>query len=263
MNLRKHLPLLAFPAAEIAFFVFAVLNFGERPAAALLGVFLAALALCFCVHVCFHEMVHASGPKDSAALLLGSCAASVLQGLPFDGYRCHHDNHHRCNNSLEDYSSTWEATPGGPKPQTWWRYSLLWPRQLSLAHEDMRRQAEDGRLPRTIQRRIRVEKWLLIAAVTGLGLFSWKALLLYALTIYGGWTLVALHNYGQHSPFDRNATKSYPNALYNALFCNNGLHHEHHRRPHIPWYALTRDPAAPQTGLPYLLSFLSTRTHGL
>ncbi len=264
MNIRDHLPLLAFPAAELVFFGLAVSSLGEHPARAILGLFLAGLALSFCVHVCFHEMVHAPGPKDSFALLLGSCAATLLQGLPFDGYRCHHDNHHRCNNSLEDYSSTWKEGPAGPKPQTWWRYSLLWPRQLILAHADMRRQAADGRLPGEIARRIRAEKWLLIAASVGLGLFSWKTLLLYALTIYWGWTLVALHNYGQHPPLDlKEATRSYPSALYNAVFCNNGLHCEHHQRPHIPWHALTRDSAAPQTGLPYLLSSLSARIHAL
>ena len=86
MKLRQHLPLLAFPAAELVFFGLAVSNLEKHPAAAVLGLLLAGLALCFCVHVCFHEMVHASGPKDSFALLLGSGAATLLQGLPFDGY---------------------------------------------------------------------------------------------------------------------------------------------------------------------------------
>ena len=239
MNLRRRLALLIFPFAELVLFSFAVLSLHGHPVVTIAWLCSAGLALCLSVHICFHEMVHATGPEDSFTRLLSAYAATLMQGMPFDGYRCHHYNHHRHSNNLEDYSSTWEASPAGPQAQTWWRYALLWPRQILKARADMRAQGLEGRLPRWIQRRIRREKWALILTMTGLGIVSWKALLLYVGVIYCGWALVALYNYRQHPPSDpREAILSYRGAFYNFIFCNNGLHREHHAQPDIPWHAL-------------------------
>jgi fatty acid desaturase len=199
---------LVFPIAQAILFVLALSHPSLFP--------LALLAMVFTLHVTAHECVH--HPAGS----LAESAMSLFLGVPFEGYRLHHQNHHRFENGLEDWSTTRAAR--GPI-----LYALGWPSQLLRGWRSFR---GDPTLPKTL----RLQQILLLLWAIALGVLAWKALLLWLAMVYLGWALIALHNYGQHPP--RGETTSLASPVYNALTCNNGLHAEHHRAPGVPWNRL-------------------------
>lgn len=250
MRLWRLLP-LAFPVMEVACFAAAVAFGPEQPLAALGMLALTAVMLCFALHITYHEWVHQGHPGG----LAGELVISALIGLPLDGYRWHHLNHHRHENALEDYSTTWEPGPQRPVAQVWWRYVLGWPRQLVRSAKDMRERDRAGMLPPGLGARVRRQKRALGALFVTLLVVRWPVALAYLLTTYAGWALVSLHNFGQHPPVsygDALAT-SYRGSLYNLVFCQNGLHHEHHRDPALPWDRLVPLEGAPLVERPHLL----------
>jgi fatty acid desaturase len=82
-----------------------------------------------------------------------------------------------------------------------------------------------------------------VACLVGFGtllLLSWHyVVMLLVPVLYLGWVLEHIENYYEHfggEPEDRYANStSYYGRLYNALFCNEGYHQEHHLRPNVHW----------------------------
>ncbi len=243
--------MLVFPLLEAALFACACACGTARPVAAALALGAAALMLCFSVHVCAHEAVH---HPEHARFPGAGALMTLAMGLPLEGYRWHHMNHHRWNNRLEDYSTTWRATRRGPRPWPLAAYVLAWPWQLARSAAGMRAAAAAGALSLAAQRAVRRQKLLLLAVLVALATGWPRIALAYLGLVYVGWALVALQNYGQHPPrvYGAEAATSYPAALYNRLTFRNGLHAEHHDTPQLPWHALV--PRAPsRIALPHLL----------
>jgi fatty acid desaturase len=226
--------LLLFPALQAVLFGFSCALCAEHAPIAVGLIGIAAILLCFSVHVSIHEAVH---HPDLARFPFAGPLLSLVMGLPFQGYRWHHANHHRCNNTLADYSSTWRSTPQGPRPWPLWRYVFGWPRQLARSGFAMRAAAARGEMPRSTQRAIRAEQITLLVAIAGLVVFAPRMALLYLGLVYAGWALIALQNYGQHPPreYGADVPTTYASRLYNRLFFRNGLHAEHHDQPHLAW----------------------------
>lgn len=237
--MHRSLHLALFPLAELATLGSALALVPAHPlSAAALGL-VAALALDFSVHIALHELVHVSGEADDPWRRALGWGATLLAGLPFDGYRWHHYNHHRFANAPGDFSSTLGRRA--------LEYALRWPSQTIAARADFQARLLAGEAPRWIADRITAQKRLLALLLVALALFSWKALALYVAVIYVGWALVSVHNYGQHPPDARDgAATSFAHPLYNRIFCNNGIHFEHHDRPGAPWHALVAEPTAPE-----------------
>ena len=106
-----------------------------------------------------------------------------------------------------------------------------------------------------IKENIDLQKWALLSFYIVLGALDWRILGLYIVQTYLGWAFITLHNYGQHLPLaDKEAyATSYQNQLYNKLFCNNGIHYEHHDQPKLAWHELFPNPHAPKiVDLPHL-----------
>ncbi len=220
-----------FPLLELSGFLLAIS--AEGPLAAALWLGPAALALSLTVHLVVHEWLHQGHPFGIA----GEFLASSLIGMPFDAYRWHHWNHHRHENGLEDYSSTWVGTPEDPRPRSLLAYALLWPAQAQRSRRDFRRLDGAGSLPPGIAARVHRQKRFLQLLLLGLALASPWAAFLYLALVYLGWALIGVHNYGQHLPVDYHGprTTSFRARGYNAWLLNNGLHAEHHADPSIPW----------------------------
>ena len=237
-----------YPVIEVACFAGAWSAGGWWTLAWLAG---AALALCLALHVTYHEWAHQGAPGG----LPGECAITLLIGMPFDGYRWHHLNHHRHANALEDFSTTFRAGASGPEPQAWLPYALGWPRQLARSSAEMRARDRAGTLPPGLGAKVRRQKRWVQVALLGLAVVSWRAALAWLATMYAGWALVAVHNYGQHPPIAHGSglSTSYRGALYNRVLCANGLHHEHHRDPALPWERLAPLADAPRVARPHLL----------
>jgi len=216
----------------------------------------AAVALSWSVHICFHVGVHRLG-GDWWAALAGLIATPVM-GMPFDGYRLHHRNHHRHDNGSEDVSRTWTPTASGPRPRQPLLYALGWPLDLWRSRRWMRQEVAAGMVESWVRRRIVAQQALLLALVGTLLWWDPRAAGLYLLYVYAGWALISLHNYGQHPPA-AGAARSQHGRLYNLLTANNGLHVEHHAQPGAPISALMPDPGARRTRWPHPLAALVER----
>lgn len=251
--------IFVFPVLQVALFGTACVLSTTQPLAAVALAVLAAVLLCFSVHVSIHEAVHQ--PALTRFRLAGPIL-SLVMGLPFQGYRWHHRNHHQHNNGLDDYSSTWRRTAAGPRPWPLWRYALGWPRQLVRSGLAMRAAAASGGVPTATQRAIRIEQVALLATLLGLGVGAPRAALLYLVQVYAGWALIALQNFGQHPPLrcGLEAPTSYYAGLYNRLLFRNGLHAEHHAQPHLAWHEIEPQPH-PAIAAPHLLQPFWRRGH--
>jgi len=201
----------------------------------------ASLALCFAVHISFHEWVHQQPAGRYPTLQpVARSIATVCMGIPFDGYWWHHMNHHRFENTLDDYSSTWRVTAAGPKPRSLASYVAGWPVQFAQAVRRMKAEDRAGHFPVAVNRWLGFEKGLLALVWMFLLYRSWRGAVAYAALIYMGWAWVALLNYFQHPPirYGQDPVTSFYSVWYNRLFLKNGLHAEHHARPQIPWLYL-------------------------
>ncbi|NBX82073.1 fatty acid desaturase [bacterium] len=261
MNEKKHkvlhvrnLHLLLFPLVEVWSFCACLQASSWWEKGLWLGI--AALALNFGVHVTFHELVHLSGSRESGWIKVLSDLVTVCCGIPFDGYRWHHYTHHRFNNGPEDYSCTWKSQADGVAvPHNCWAYAFAWPSQLMKGRADLIRQLKMSEAPRWIQQRIQRQKMLLTILYLSLLLWNWPTAIWYFALTYWGWFLVTLHNYGQHLPLRKAGAyaTSYQSRWYNWVFCNNGIHYEHHADPGIIWYELKPSLEAPcPVGFPHL-----------
>jgi len=252
--MKRLIPLAVFPLVQVAAFVSAGVTYAEFPwiAAGLLAV--SVLSLDLTVHIFLHECIHAL--HWERVPWPGAFALTAIGGLPFDGYRLHHYNHHRHDNGPEDFSTTWSWDgSGGRRPRNLLAYMILWPGELARARRAIRIQAAAGEIPPGLQSRLRLQKIFLGALLLTLALVSWPWALGYAVMVYGGWALVSLHNYGQHLPIEgRGPVTSVPGRAYNALLFNNGLHVEHHANPAVPWHSITPDPASQRTAAPHLVA---------
>jgi fatty acid desaturase len=247
------LPLMVYPLAQSTAFALACLLADHAPLAAAAWWALSALLLVSSVHIALHEWVHV---RRSWAVIAVSAPFSLIVGLPFDGYRLHHLNHHQHDNGPGDFSCTWRAAPDGPRPRRLLPYCLGWPAQALRARRSIHDGLARGEAQATTRRLIEAQKVLLLLAIAALAWWSPRAALLYLAMTYAGWTLVSLQNYGQHPPRLGGGVPgaSCTSRLYNLVFANNGLHWEHHRAPGRPWYRLRADPAAPRSPGPHLLN---------
>jgi fatty acid desaturase len=220
---------------------------------------LSALLLCLSVHVSIHEAVHHPG---LARFPLSGAVFTLVMGLPFQGYRWHHFNHHRWNNALDDYSSTWRATPDGPRPWPLWRYVLGWPRQLVRSGLAMRAAHAAGEVPAATHRAIRREQATLLLLLAALAVFAPRIAVLYVALVYAGWSLISLQNFGQHPPrvYGNDTPTSYYSPLYNLVLFRNGFHAEHHEEPNLPWHDIAPTPTAPIRAPHLLQPFVERRT---
>lgn len=227
--IRSPYPTLIYPIFQCLLFLMAI-YYSERNAwVALSLALLASLMLAIAIHVCFHEFLHYSARNPTPFLLLPG-SVTLWMGLPFDGFRVHHMNHHRFLNGPQDISSTWTIDGKSMHPLV---YMFLWPAQIIKTKSELIRSS--------VLQNIRWQKrWLAVLLMLML-LLSWKIFLLYWVMVYFGWTLTAAWNYYQHPPIPTFETSSVYAKWYNLLLFNNGLHREHHQNPDQSWSQLKRE----------------------
>ena len=243
-----------FPLLELLFFILAYV--ASAPLFSFLLILVAAVLLSFSIHIFFHECVHV---RDEFPLPF-NVLATLFLGLPFDGYRVHHFNHHTYINDLKDFSSTWFEENGKKKGFTPCRYAFGWLRQLSRAiREPKPFDASLGDVAK-VKTRIEPQKIALFLFSILLAFISLKVFILYFALVYFGWAFSALHNYGQHPPIKQEPVYTYANKIYNALFFNNGLHWEHHDKPWLSWNQLLLDDDSPRIKHSHLIEPCISRT---
>jgi len=227
--------LTIFPALEVFFFISAI--FESNLFLSLLFMLVASVLLSFSIHIYFHECVHARKNYPIAVNIIHS----LLLGLPFDGYRVHHFNHHTHENGLKDFSTTWFMQDGKRVGYSACSYYFGWIRQLNAAMREPEPFDQSLGDVATIKARIPVQKVAILFFFIILAFAGFKYFILYFLLIYFGWAFSALHNYGQHPPIEKEPICTYADQRYNVFFFNNGLHWEHHDKPWLSWDELELD----------------------
>ena len=240
--------LAVFPLLMLVFFIAGVLT--SNLVISILLVIIAGVWLSFSIHIFFHECVHFRSEYPQWINII----KTLFLGLPFDGYRVHHYNHHTHANGIKDFSSTWYLQNNTKKPFTPCRYTFGWLRQLSASIiEPDPFDPSMGDVDK-IKQRIHAQKVALFLFCIALAFIGLKAFLLYFLLVYSGWAFSALHNYGQHPPIEDEVICTYANKGYNRFFFNNGLHAEHHNKPWLSWNELILENNSHLILLPHLIA---------
>ena len=239
--------LAIYPLLELVFFIAA--NIVEQPLLSIIFIVIAGILLSFSIHIFFHECVHVREEFSLPVNIINT----LFLGLPFDGYRVHHYNHHTYANELADFSSTWYLKNGEKTAFKPCRYTFGWLRQLSRAiHEADPFSHTLGDVYK-IKARIEPQKIALFLFCILLAFISLKTFILYFVLVYLGWAFSALHNYGQHPPIENEVVCTFANNFYNKITFNNGLHWEHHDKPWLGWEQITLDKESSRINLPHLI----------
>lgn len=248
--IRKHYKLFIFPVLQLFFFLLSLQVAGSAYFCCLI---LAGFLMCFSVHISYHELIHRTHhyQKDHWFFYLGT----MFIGMPLDGYRLHHLNHHRFSNAIGDYSSTWKATSSGPKARSVWTYCLAWPYFVFISRKGMKEDLLSGLTKQSHQLRLNRQKFFFLIFNLTLLLISPGLFFSYLAMVYFGWAFTSLQNYGQHRPLSYELTQTYScgDEFYNWILANNGLHWEHHAQPVLPWYSLERCDLVPRLNCPHLV----------
>ncbi len=245
-----------FPLLEFIFFLLAYLS--NHYFSSLAFIFLASILLSFSIHIFFHECVHARKKYPSSINIF----FSLFLGMPFDGYRVHHLNHHTYSNGLNDFSSTWCFSKGKKIARSAWGYCFGWLKQVViLIHSPNPFDATWGDLEQ-IKVSIKPQKIALFLFVLTLAFIDLKAFTLYFVLVYFGWVFTSLYNYGQHPPIEAELVCTYSNRVFNTLFFNNGLHWEHHDKPWLSWSQIELDAKSPRIQYAHLINPFFEKSHG-
>lgn len=258
MKVTQLIHLLLFPLLQLGFFlVFAfTINLSYW---AFLWILPAALLLNFTLHISIHYLVHFPVRNKIIAPISGFLLTAIL-GLPYHYYEMSHWNHHRYNNNLEDFTTTWKKKRTGeiiPKP--FLSYILFW---LFVPPGDLNKQFEsairDGYSTKNKQNLASMEFVFNLILWGLLAFLSVFILIGYLLMIYIAWVLISAQNYGQHMPDEYQKHKGYSfyARWYNSIFVNNGLHKEHHDQPELSYWQLSNKKGDGAVDQPHLMAGL-------
>lgn len=227
-----------FTIGQVVLFVLGLSLLPEHWALSILLILLAGLFLNFSLHITVHHFVHFRFQFTLINVTI-ELLYSITLGLPYTFYKMQHFNHHRYNNQLGDFTSTWTESNGKLVPKNLLKYILFWwiPTQTNI----FKRAEEDGDLKPGDKMKMGVQLIFILCIYLGLYFINPLYTILYLVMFYTGWSLVALTNFGQHLPIAYGESYSYLNAFYNVIFFNNGLHHEHHKKPNLNYNELKKE----------------------
>lgn len=250
---KKHILLFIFPVLQAGFFALALFLISNQLILSIGFLFIAALFLNFSLHISIHYHVHFNYKSVFLNFIL-DCMYSALLVLPFHFYKMQHFNHHRYNNLLHDFTSTWKINEGGPVRRSFIAYSFFWIFRGGSFKETKNLALKDGDLKKEWLPKMRLELFFILCTCVCLALLNPFFLLYYLIMFYAGWCMIAMHNYGQHLPVKYGDTLAYSfyNKFYNFIFFNNGLHYEHHHKPGADYWELKSESAA-KNKFPHLL----------
>jgi fatty acid desaturase len=190
--------------------------------------------------VASHNFVHTPWFKQNWLNRCYMVLNSVNIGLPMAHYYQEHLKHHRYGNDRPDpQGQTKDPTSTFACGQNGQHENLLSYCALGLFRTDLSESfAEICKKGSGLQLCCEI-----VACILSLAIYlvlSWQyCLWLFLPVFYCGWMLEHLENYYEHfggTPENKYANStSYYGRLYNALFCNEGYHQEHHLRPNVHW----------------------------
>lgn len=220
---------------EVLAFIAAIMLFPDHFVWSIILLLLSALFLNFSLHITVHHFLHFT-PKNRIAKTTLELLYSVILVLPYNFYRLQHFNHHRHNNLIGDFTSTWKKKGDTIVSKSFFSYSFLWLFTIPTGQLSVKG-LQHGDIEKSHLLKMKRELALIVIVFTMLLWLSPIACLAYTILFYLGWSFVAMTNYGQHLPISYNDTLAYtyPKKWYNTLFFNNGLHYEHHENPGLDY----------------------------
>jgi fatty acid desaturase len=257
MDKREFL-LVTFPLLQSASFAASCLLLDTSPVLAAVFLLVASLCLSFALHITYHYHVHFKRHSESVNRLIDFAITAFL-GLPFHYYQLLHWNHHKHDNALGDFTSTWTQVAGRPVAKNLFSYALLWPLRRDVRiREQLRIASRDGYFKASHRLPLALESAFVLAIYATLAYSNVRLAVAYLSMVYLGWSFIALHNYGQHLPevYGDSEGNSYYGSLYNLLTVYNGLHNEHHQRPSVKYWDLTAPAPRSEIGSPHLVEGL-------
>jgi fatty acid desaturase len=224
-----------FPLLQGLFFIASINIYKAYNIWALVLLFASALLMNFSLHITVHHYVHFRfRPKwlDRIFELLNT----LIIGMPFGFYRMQHLNHHRHNNLIGDFTSTWKQKNEEIVASNHITYSFLWFFN-STVKKSIQQAKSEGDLSQERQLRMKIELVFLTIFYGVLFYLNPIFALAYFGLFYFGWCFIATSNFGQHLPlvYGQTVGHSFYNKFYNWLFFNNGLHYEHHAHPDLDY----------------------------
>lgn len=250
---KKHILLFIFPTLQVIFFVLALSFIQTELILSLIFLFLSTIFLNFSLHISVHYHVHFKY-KNNLLNFIIDCLYSVLLVLPFHFYMMQHFNHHRYNNLINDFTSTWKKEGTEIKSRKFIVYSFFWIFRRSSFKKMKDLALNDGDFKNEWMSKIRIELLFVLCTCIILVLINSLFLIYYISMFYLGWSLIAMHNFGQHLPirYGKTVAYSFYNKFYNVIFFNNGLHYEHHKSPQTDYWEL-KSESAEQNKLPHII----------
>ena len=190
--------------------------------------------------VATHNFVHTPWFSSKVLNQVYAVLNSVNLGSPVTHYRHLHLNHHRYGNDRQDAKG---HTQDGSSTFAYGKHSrsehVISYCGLAILRDDVTETLREARTHNEVTQ-LWLELGACVLAMIGYLLISWKFFVFFALPVfYWGWFLTYFANYYEHfgaDPDERYGNSaSYYGRIYNALFCNEGYHQEHHLRPNTHW----------------------------
>lgn len=224
-----------FPLLQVMFFIGALSIYKENIIWALVLGVASALFMNFSLHIVVHHYVHFRF-KLKWLNHMFELFYTLIISMPFKFYRMQHLNHHRYNNLIGDFTSTWKQEKEEIIPTKYFYYSFLWFIGTPLL-KSIKQAESEGDLSEEEHTWMKIELVFLAVFYGVLFYLNPVFALAYIGLFYLGWCLIATTNFGQHLPlvYGQTIGHSFYNKFYNWLFFNNGLHHEHHAHPSLDY----------------------------
>ncbi len=247
MKIYYHLNLLLYPALQVSCFVLAAYFVKTNLLYTGLFIFLAAFFMSFSLHISYHHHVHFK-PQSKTLNRLVDFLISLVLGLPFHFYKLQHLNHHKYNNEVEDMTSTYIIKDDKTVAKAFIPYVFFWFLNIGGFKKQKEKAIKDRYFTPKDHKKMIAEGLLNILFIMVLFYINWTYGILFGVMFYLGWSMIALHNYGQHLPGKQHQIAySYYGKFYNRIFMNNGLHYEHHIYPGLEYWDLKEDALPERT----------------
>lgn len=245
--MKYKINLLVYPFLQAFFLILSLYFVKTNMMYAGVSIILAALFMSFSLHITYHHHVHHK-PKAKGLNYGLDYIISMLLGMPFHFYKLQHLNHHKHNNEIGDMTSTYQKSGNEVKAKPFFSYVLFWFLNTGDFNAYKEQAIIDGYFTKKDNSKMAIEGGFNLVVISSLFIMDWRYGILFGVMFYLGWSMIALHNYGQHLPTKQHQVAySYYGKLYNFFFMNNGLHYEHHLYPQLSYWELKKDSQPERT----------------
>jgi fatty acid desaturase len=242
VKIKYKIILAIYPMIEIILFGLACYTLKTNVFYAILLTILSALFLSFSLHITSHFHVHHKPISQVQTRILDYFYTLIL-GMSFHFYQVQHYIHHKYDNKIGDFTSTFEIKDDKKNSRSLFSYAFFWFLGFVKIKQLLGLAESYGFYNEKIKKKINQESFLNLIVILLLIYLNFGLVFLYLLLIYFGWVFIAIHNFGQHLPETVQSVNVYSfyGKWYYFLFFFIGLHFEHHHNPSVYYWDLVEN----------------------